>query len=135
MNLEGGVDLLNKFGKIIFYEKKEKYLQNLNFYMNEYIIPIIKDENKCKNIKQYLKYKIINLIEKSKNNWKESLFEKSIIAKGKNSKELLSNERNIKININKYRSKSVNINNDKIKMDNNNFRNKNKSFQIKRNHI
>ena len=135
MNLEGGVDLLNKFGKIIYYEKKEKYLQNLNFYMNEYIIPIIKDENKCKNIKQYLKYKIINLIEKSKNNWKESLFEKSIIAKGKNSKELLSNERNIKININKYRSKSVNINNDKIKMDNNNFRNKNKSFQIKRNHI
>ena len=82
LNLEGIITLLNKFGKIVFEEKNEKFLQDLDYYMKECINPII--NNNDKNIPEYLKYKIINLIEKQKNNWEESLFEKSIIAKGKN---------------------------------------------------
>ena len=82
LNLEGIITLLNKFGKIVFEEKNEKFLQDLDYYMKECIIPII--NNNDKNIPEYLKYKIINLVEKQKNNWEESLFEKSIIAKGKN---------------------------------------------------
>ena len=82
LNLEGIITLLNKFGKIVFEEKNEKFLQDLDYYMKECIIPII--NNKDGNIPEYLKYKIINLVEKQKNNWEESLFEKSILAKGKN---------------------------------------------------
>ena len=84
LNLEGCINLLNKFGKIIFEEKNEKFLENLNYYMKECIIPIINNNNNDKNIPDYIKYKIINLIEKQKNNWEESMFEKSILAKGKN---------------------------------------------------
>ena len=84
LNLEGCITLLNKFGKIVFEEKNEKFLENLDYYMKECIIPIIKNNND-KNIPDYIKYKIINLIEKQKNNWEESMFEKSILAKGKNS--------------------------------------------------
>ena len=83
LNLEGIITLLNKFGKIVFEEKNEKFLQDLDYYMKECIIPIINNNNDGK-IPEYLKYKIINLVEKQKNNWEESLFEKSIIAKGKN---------------------------------------------------
>ena len=87
LNLEGIITLLNKLGKIVFQEKNEKYLQDLEFFMKENLIPLINDNksNNNKNIPEYLKYKIINLIEKQKNNWEESLFEKSITAKGKNS--------------------------------------------------
>ena len=81
LNLEGIITLLNKFGKIISERKNEKYLQNLNNYINDFIIPLVDDKN---NIPSHLKYKLINLIEKQKNNWEESLYEKSIMAKGKN---------------------------------------------------
>ena len=85
LNLEGIITLLNKFGKIVSERKNERHIQNLNNYMYDYIIPIINGKKeKDKNIPGYLKYKIINLIEKQKNNWEESLYEKSIIAKGRN---------------------------------------------------
>ena len=84
LNLEGCINLINKFGKIIFEEKNEKFLENLDYYMKECIIPIIKNSDDNKKIPEYIKYKIINLIEKQKNNWEESMFEKSILAKGKN---------------------------------------------------
>ena len=83
LNLEGIITLLNKFGKKVFEEKNEKFLQDLDYYMKECLIPIITNNNENK-IPEYIKYKIINLIEKQKNNWEESLFEKSITAKGKN---------------------------------------------------
>ena len=84
LNLEGIITLLNKLGKIIFQEKNEKYLQDLDSFIKENLSPLINNDNNDKNIPEYLKYKIINLIEKQKNNWEESLFEKSITAKGKN---------------------------------------------------
>ena len=40
--------------------------------MDDYIIPI--KEQKDSDIPSHLKYKIINLIEKQKNNWEESLY-------------------------------------------------------------
>ena len=89
LNLEGIITLLNKFGYIISERKNEKFVQNLNNYMSDYIIPI--KEKKDNDLPSHLKYKIINLIEKQKNNWEESLYEKSIIVKGKNNNLILSN--------------------------------------------
>ena len=82
LNLEGVITLLNKFGRTIFEWKNERYLQNLNNYINDYIIPT--SNNKEIKLPGYIKYKLINLIEKQKNNWEESLYEKSISSKGKN---------------------------------------------------
>ena len=116
--LEGAVDLLNKFGKIIYERKNERHLQNLENYMNDNLIPIsnkiIKKEKDTDitDIPGYLKYKIINLIEKQKNNWEESLYEKSIIAKGKNKKELIPNKQNDKINEIKEENNKNNKNNE-----------------------
>ena len=111
--LEGMVTLLNKFGKIVSERKNERHIQNLNNYMNDYIIPIIngKDEED-KNIPGYLKYKIINLIEKQKNNWEESLYEKSILAKGK--------EKNNNNNVEYNTCKDVNKDDNNTKINENN---------------
>jgi hypothetical protein len=86
LNLEGVITLLNKFGKTIFEWKNEKYLQNLNNYINDYIIPT--SNNISIKLPGYIKYKLINLIEKQKNNWEESLYEKSISSKGKNDEKI-----------------------------------------------
>ena len=87
LNLEGAVTLLTKFGKIITERQNPKHIQNLDNYIKDNIIPIISnDNNDNKNLPNYLKFKIINLIEKKKNNWKDSLYEQSITAKGKNNK-------------------------------------------------
>ena len=76
--LEAIVNFLSKFGKKIYEIKDincEKYLsyfiENLNYILNN------------EDLQGFLKYKIINLIEKQKNNWKDSLYEKSILVKGK----------------------------------------------------
>ena len=111
LNLEGAIDLLNKFGKIVFERKNERYLQNLENYLNDNIIPLSqiidkKDkDNEISDVPGYLKYKIINLIEKQKSNWEESLYEKSIIAKGKNQKELIINRQNDIYNKDKINNK------------------------------
>ena len=86
LNLEGAVILLAKFGKIVFDRKNPKHLQNLDNYLNDNLSPII--EKGDNNLPNYLRFKIINLIEKKKNNWKDSLFEQSITAKGKNNNNL-----------------------------------------------
>ena len=85
LNLEGAVTLLTKFGKIITDRQNPKHIQNLDNYIKDNILAIISnDNNENNNLPNYLKFKIINLIEKKKNNWKDSLYEQSIIAKGKN---------------------------------------------------
>ena len=85
LNLEGAVTLLTKFGKIITDRQNPKHVQNLDNYIKDNILPIISNDNNENNkLPNYLKFKIINLIEKKKNNWKDSLYEQSIIAKGKN---------------------------------------------------
>ena len=87
LNLEGAVTLLTKFGRIIMERKNPKHIQNLDNYIKDNMLPIISNtnnNNENKNLPNYLKFKIINLIEKKKNDWKDSLYEQSIIAKGKN---------------------------------------------------
>ena len=96
LNLEGAVTLLTKFGRIIMDRKNPKHVQNLDNYINDNLYPIISN-NKSKNndnkgLPNYLKFKIINLIEKKKNNWKDSLYEQSIVAKGKNNNISISHD-------------------------------------------
>jgi hypothetical protein len=73
LNLEGAVTLLTKFGKIISERQNPKHIQNLDNYMKDNIYPIISNETneENKDLPHYLKFKIINLIEKKKNNWKD----------------------------------------------------------------
>ena len=59
--------------KKTFYELVDEYLKKLNEVIDK----------KDLSIEAHVKYKIINLIERSKNNWEKSKFEKSIEAKGK----------------------------------------------------
>ena len=82
LNLEGAVILLGKFGKIVCDRQNPKHMQNLDNFINDKIYPIL-EKSEENNLPNYLKYKIINLIEKKKNNWKDSLYENSINAKGK----------------------------------------------------
>ena len=96
LNLEGAVTLLTKFGRIIMDRKNPKHVQNLDNYINDNLYPIISNNNSKNNddkgLPNYLKFKIINLIEKKKNNWKDSLYEQSIVAKGKNSNISISHD-------------------------------------------
>jgi len=82
--LEAIVNFLSKFGKKIYENKNINNFKYLNYYIENNLNPILKNED----LPGFLKYKIINLIEKQKNKWKDSLYEKSILAKGKkNSKK------------------------------------------------
>ena len=88
--LEAIITFLSKYGKIIIKRNKKEHIHKLKNFIYEKISNI-KEE---KNIPGFLKYKIINLIEKEKNNWEDTLFEKSIIPKGKE-KTFLENEKKI----------------------------------------
>jgi hypothetical protein len=75
---------LSKFGKKIYESKNINNFKYLNYYIENNLNSILKNED----LPGFLKYKIINLIEKQKNKWQDSLYEKSILAKGKkNSKK------------------------------------------------
>mgnify|MGYP002624773426 CR=1 FL=1 len=87
VNLEAIVILLNNFGTLL-KEKAAKIKEDdkkaFNEVVDEYLQKleeIIDDKNS--KIDNPIKFKIINLIDKSKNNWEKSKFEKSIEAKGK----------------------------------------------------
>ena len=80
--LEATVNFLSKFGKKIFSDKKIDNINNLNNFININLKNILNNQE----LSGFLKYKIINLIEKKNNNWQDSLFEKSISAKCKNNK-------------------------------------------------
>ena len=77
--LEAIVNFLSKFGKKINHKKNNNNSKYINDFINNNLTKILNDEN----LPSFLKYKIINLIEKQKNKWEDSLFEKSILAKGK----------------------------------------------------
>ena len=87
INLEAIVILLNNFGTLL-KEKEAKIKDDdkkaFNEVVDEYLQKLEDTINNNKTpIDQPIKYKIINLIDKSKNNWEKSKFEKSIEAKGK----------------------------------------------------
>ena len=124
LNLEGAVTLLTKFGKIIVERQNPKHIQNLDNYMKDNIYPIINNETneEYKDLPHYLKFKIINLIEKKKNNWKDSLYEQSIIAKGKDNNNFINtsiyNDSHINIDESLTDAKKV-VNNNNNKEENN----------------
>ena len=78
--LEATVNFISKFGKKIFLNKDINCINKLNKFINTNLKSILDN----KDLSGFLKYKIINLIEKQKNEWKDSLFEQSILAKRKN---------------------------------------------------
>jgi len=87
INLEAIVILLNNFGTLL--KEREKKLKEddkkaFNNVVDEYLQKLEEIiNNKDISVDTPIKFKIINLINKSKNNWEKSKFEKSIEAKGK----------------------------------------------------
>ena len=73
--LEGCIELINDTGKIINEkENNDKYINNLNIYLNDTFTNLLSNK---KSLPNNIKYKIINLLEKSKNGWNKSLYEYS----------------------------------------------------------
>ena len=77
--LESIISFLMKFGKIIHKRGKKEYIFDLEKFINEKLSKFQVN----KNIPGKIYYKIYNLKEKQKNNWEDTLFEKSNIPKGK----------------------------------------------------
>ena len=118
--LEAIVNFLSKLGKKI-YEKKSNsnYLNNI---IENNLNSILLNES----LPGYLKYKIINLIEKQKNKWKDSLYEKSILVKGKQNNK--KNKNSISVNKSQKLRKRMHSNKNntlKSMSPNNQFYNKN----------
>ena len=83
INLEAIVILMDKFGTLLKNSEskmKKEDLNNFNTKIDEYIEHLDQVQKEGK-IPGYIKYKIINLIERKKDNWVESKFQKSIAAK------------------------------------------------------
>ncbi len=126
--IEGEVSLLEKLSKIIIERKKPKHVQNFKNFIEDNIIPMV--ENNKKNneeISNYLICRIINLLEKLKNN---ELFHNIKLIKieeknrnNNNNKKIniKENIKNINDNINKYNITKI----DNTKKNNENNKNKN----------
>ena len=85
IKIEEIIIFVDKFGTLIYTEQNKinsKTLKELNEKLEDIFNKLekIKDES---TIPDYIKYKLINLIEKKKNNYEKSKYEKSIIAKSK----------------------------------------------------
>ena len=122
INLEAIVILLDKFGTLfkkkeskLKDEDKKSFQEQINIYINK-----LSDVQNDKQIPGFIKYKIINLIERSKNNWEESKYAKSLKAKGK--KDLEEQEEEIEISDKKKEKYSQEEVNNKIGKDLSNFR-------------
>ena len=87
IHIEAIVILTDKFGTLMNKSKQKIKTEDWNEFTKKIEMCLNKlnniQNNSDNNLKGYLKYKIINLIEKSKNNWEETQFEKNISAKGK----------------------------------------------------
>ena len=128
INLEAIVVLMDKFGTLLKNSEskmKKEMLDEFNQKINDYIkkLDIVQKESL---IPGYVKYKIINLIERKKNNWVESKYQKSIIAKSLEQvrKEHLENqkinsEKNDEEEYYKYNQDEIN---DKIRIDLNHWK-------------
>ena len=86
INLEAIVILLDNFGTLLKAKEakmKEEDKKQFNELVEEYLKKLEEVIEKEQSIVQHVKYKIINLIERSKHNWEKSKFDKSLEAKGK----------------------------------------------------
>ncbi|MCQ2820602.1 MAG: MIF4G domain-containing protein, partial [archaeon] len=85
--LEATIILLDKFGTIVNKQQekiKKEDLETFTKQIEEHLKKLDEIQENSKDLPGYIKYKIINLIEKKKDGWKETKFEKNIQAKGKN---------------------------------------------------
>ena len=83
INLEAIVILMDKFGTLLKNSEskmKKEDLDNFNIKIDEYIQHLDQVQKEGK-IPGYIKYKIINLIERKKDNWVESKFQKKYCSK------------------------------------------------------
>ena len=97
VHLEGIVEMMNNFGTLLKKKEgkiKEEELNMFNQKIDEYI-------NKLEKVKEepmlpgHVKYKIINLIERKKDNWVESKSQRALVAKSKEEsrKEFLESQK------------------------------------------
>lgn len=120
--LQAEVILLEKISKIIIERKKPKHVQNFKNFIEDNIIPMVSNNNSENQISNYLKCKIINLLDKLRkikpfNDIKEIKLE----TKDTNNKNTIIN-----IEINKDTNKEKNID-----IDNKINKNTNKIIDIK----
>ena len=99
--LEGIIALIPKLGKLYFEKDNQKLLQNINNFIQQNLFPLINIKNKNDmNISNNLKYRIMNIISKKENQWKDTFYEiyedEQKIALAPDNKSILSN--NLKIN-------------------------------------
>ena len=117
--LEGIIILINKIGKLVLEKNNKKLIENINNYIKNNLYNIINNKN---NIPNCLKYKIINLLIKRDNQWKEHLFEILKEEEKEKNQNMLSKieiKENVSINDNKIiKSNNINKNNDNEKNDN-----------------
>ena len=109
MYLQGEVILLEKLSKIIIERKKPKHVQNFKNFIEDNIIPMVSNNNSENQISNYLKCKIINLLDKLRkikpfNDIKEVKLE----AKDTNNKNTIIN---LEINNSTNKEKSLDIDN------------------------
>ena len=129
--LEGIIILINKLGKLVLEKNNKKLIENINNYIKNNLYNIINNKN---NIPNYLKYKIINLLIKRDNQWKEHLFEILKEEEKEKNKNILSKieikeDDSINGNNTVSKMKSSNIN----KNNNNNDKEKNEeSINVKK---
>ena len=113
--LEGIIVLTTKLGKFALEKENQKLQQNINDYIDKYLIPLIDVKNNQNDIQINLKYRILNIISKKENQWTHTLYE---IYKEEDKikiipeiKSILSNNLVSKEQINTiYNSKGQNIN-------------------------
>ena len=111
--LEGIIILINKLGKLVLEKNNNKLIENINNYIKNNLYNIINNKN---NIPNCLKYKIINLLIKRDNQWKEHLFEILKEEEKEKNKNILSKieiKENNSINDNKIIDSNSNNNNNK----------------------
>lgn len=76
--LESLIELLDSFGKVVFERGNYQYIDVVNEFIDKML-----SRYTSLSIPGFIKYRIINLIEKKNNQWKDTLFQQSTIAKGK----------------------------------------------------
>jgi len=87
INIEAIVILMDKFGTLInIYDTKTKLDELLEFTkrIDEYLNKLEWMANNDKDLPGYIRYKIINLIEKKNRGWEESKVDRTVLAQGKN---------------------------------------------------
>ena len=110
--MEAIIILLNKLGKYILEKNNTKLIQKVNNYIDNNLSKII--NNYSYKLPSYIRYKIMNLITRKKNQWKDNLG------------EILQKQEKINMSINE------DINEKNLKKKNNNMINKifNKEINI-----